>query len=115
MLLCDARRPWSGIVEITSLSLPLPLNQTVSGLYELGVIQRFTLDIDRSQFASESVLLTFTVKLDRFDVDRETLLDAEVVEYVFTTAENDLLSYARIVDEMPCRIPILSWWESSFR
>jgi Lrp/AsnC family leucine-responsive transcriptional regulator len=98
LLLSDARRPWSDIAEIVDLSPPA-VSERVARLQELGIIRRFTLDVDRSQLSEGvPVLLTLTVKLDRFEAVREALLEAEAVEYVFTSAENELLCYARIGD-----------------
>lgn len=96
LLMSDARRPWSDIAEIVDLTPPA-VSDRVARLQEMGIIRRFTLDVDRSQLREGvPVLLTVTVHADRFEPVRETLLDAEAVEYAFTTAENDLLCYARV-------------------
>lgn len=50
LLLSDARRPWSGIAEIVDLSPPA-VSDRVARLQELGIIRRFTLDVDRSQLS----------------------------------------------------------------
>ena len=98
LLVSDARRPWSDIAEIVDLTPPA-VSGRVARLQEMGIIRRFTLDVDRSQLREGvPVLLTVTVYADRFEPVREALLDAEAVEYVFTTAENDLLCYARVPD-----------------
>lgn len=96
LLMSDSRRPWSEVAEIVDLSPPA-VSDRVARLQEMGVIQRFTLDVDRSQLSGGiPVLLTLTVKPDKLEPVREALLDAEAVEYVFTTAENDVLCYARV-------------------
>ena len=98
LLLSDARRPWSELAEVVGLSAPAVADR-VERLQERGVLRRFTVDIDRSQLGGGvPVLLTLAVASDEFAGVRETLLNAEAVEYVFTTAEGDLLCYARIAD-----------------
>lgn len=98
LLMSDARRPWSEIAEIVDLSPPA-VSDRVARLQEMGVIRRFTLDVDRSQLREGvPVLLTLEVAADTVDAVRESLLETDAVEYVFTTAENDLLCYARVVD-----------------
>lgn len=98
LLLSDARRPWSEIAEIVGLSPPA-VSERVTRLQELGIIRRFTIDIDRSQLREGvPVLLTLRVADDAFETTRKTLLEADAVEYVFTTAENELLCHVRIVD-----------------
>jgi Lrp/AsnC family leucine-responsive transcriptional regulator len=96
LLMGDARRPWNDIAEIVDLSPPAVSDRVVR-LQEMGIIRRFTLDIDRSQLhEGVPVLLTLSVNTDTVEVVREALLEADAVEYVFTTAENDLLCYARV-------------------
>lgn len=96
LLMSNARRPWIEIAEIVDLSPPA-VSDRVARLQERGIVLRFMLDIDRSQLGEGvTVLLTIAVKIDGFEPVREALLDAEAVEYVFTTAEGDLLCYARI-------------------
>ncbi|RRJ34035.1 AsnC family transcriptional regulator [Halocatena pleomorpha] len=98
LLMSDARRPWREIAEIVDLSAPA-VSDRVSRLQEVGIIQRFTLDVDRSQLhEGVPVLLTLELESDERGDVRETLLAADAVEYIFTTAANDLLCYARVVD-----------------
>lgn len=99
LLLADARRPYSDIADVVGLSPPA-VSDRVSRLREVGVIRRFTLDVDRSQLrAGTAVLATVAVAADA-DVAaaRETLLAADVVEHVFTTAAGDLVVSARVPD-----------------
>ena len=98
LLLSDARRPWSEIAEVVSLSPPA-VSERVKRLQEIGIIRRFTVDVDRSQlYEGVPGLVRLTVESERFESIRAALLEAEAVEYVFTTAEHDLLCYALIVD-----------------
>ncbi|ELY41462.1 winged helix-turn-helix transcriptional regulator [Halalkalicoccus jeotgali] len=98
LLLSDARQPWSEIAEVVDLSPPA-VSERVKRLQEIGIIRRFTVDVDRSQlYEGVPILLKLTVKSERFESVRAELLEAEAVEYVFTTAEHDLLCYALVVD-----------------
>ncbi|WP_435079903.1 AsnC family transcriptional regulator [Halococcus sp. AFM35] len=98
LLLSDSRRPWSEIAEVVGLSPPA-VSDRVKRLQEIGVIQRFTVDVDRTQLhEGVPILVNFTVRPEKFESVRKTLLEAEAVEYVFTTAEHDLLCYALVVD-----------------
>lgn len=98
LLMSDARRPWSDIAEAVDLSPPA-VSDRVARLQEVGVIRRFTLEIDHSQLSEGvPVLVRLAVKAEHFEPVHGALLNAEAMEYVFTTAENDLLCYARVAD-----------------
>lgn len=106
LLLSNARRPYSDIADVVGLSAPA-VSDRVARLQEMGIINRFTLDIDRSQLRKGiPVLVTLEVASDGGTVSsiRETLLDADAVEHVFTTAEADLVAFARVPDN-----DIASW------
>jgi len=106
LLLSNARRPYSDIADVVGLSAPA-VSDRVTRLQEGGIITRFTLDIDRSQLRKGiPVLVTLEVASDGGTVSsiRETLLDAGAVEHVFTTAEADLVAFARVPDN-----DIASW------
>jgi DNA-binding Lrp family transcriptional regulator len=96
MLLANARRPYSEIAEAVGLSAPA-VSDRVARLEEAGVINRFTLDIDRSQLRSGIPVLV-TITADTPASVRTTLLEADAVEHVFTTAEADLVVFARVPD-----------------
>ena len=53
LLLEDARRPYSELAEAVDLSPPA-VSDRVDRLVELGVIERFTLGLDRSRLADDS-------------------------------------------------------------
>jgi DNA-binding Lrp family transcriptional regulator len=97
-LMNDARRPWADIAETVDLSPPA-VSDRVDRLQELGVIRRFTLDVDRSKLR-EGVPVLVRVEPGRDAVDdcREAFRAAEAVEHLFTTAEGDVVCYARVPD-----------------
>lgn len=98
LLMSDARRSWREIAEMVDLSAPA-VSDRVKRLQETGVIRRFTIDVDRSQLQGGiPILVRLPVEPDRFESVYNALLNAEAVEYVFTTAEHDLLCYALVAD-----------------
>ena len=100
LLLSNARRPYSDIAEVVGLSAPA-VSDRVERLQEMGIIERFTLDIDRSQLRQGiPVLVTLDVASNGPETSSlaETFLDADAVEHVFTTAEADLVVFARVPD-----------------
>ena len=106
LLMADARRPYSDIADVVGLSAPA-VSDRVARLQETGVINRFTLDIDRSQLRGGiPVLVTLDVAATGPGVAtiKEELLDAGAVEHVFVTAEANLVIYARVPDN-----DIASW------
>ena len=97
-LMGDARKPWAEIAETVDLSPPA-VSDRVDRLQEMGVIRRFTVDIDRSNLREGvPVLVRIETPAAAVDDARASLRDAEAVEHLFTTAERDLLCYARIPD-----------------
>jgi DNA-binding Lrp family transcriptional regulator len=91
LLMSDARRPWAEIAEAVGLSPPA-VSDRVDRLQEMGVIRRFTLDVDRSTLrGGVPVLVELTVDPSAFDDVHETVRSEEGVEHVFTTAEHDIV------------------------
>ncbi|WP_324664684.1 AsnC family transcriptional regulator [Haloarcula sediminis] len=98
LLLADARRPYSEIAETVGLSAPA-VSDRVTRLKEAGVINRFTVDIDRSQLRTGiPVLLTLEPAASDPSGLGSALLEADAVEHLFTTAEADLVVFARVPD-----------------
>jgi hypothetical protein len=75
------------------------VSDRVDRLQELGVIRRFTLDLDRSQLR-EGVPVLIRVEPARGATDdcREAFRAADAVEHLFTTAERDVICYGRVPD-----------------
>ncbi len=102
LLLADARRPYSEIADAVGLSAPA-VSDRVSRLRERGIIERFTLDVDRSQLREGLPVLVWLEPAAAGaapgpEAIRERLLDAGPVEHVFTTAAADLVVVARAPD-----------------
>ena len=96
LLMEDARRPFSDIAELVDLSAPA-VSDRVTRLQNVGLIQGFTLDIDRSQLREGvSVLIELQPDPAAADAVRETVLAADAVEHVFITAESRLVCQCHI-------------------
>jgi len=100
----NARRPFSDIGERVGLSGPA-VSDRVTRLEEIGVIQGFTVDVDRTKLrAGVPVLIDAELPIGAESVDGEAALDAardrvseaDVVEHVFVTAAGDLRLYGRV-------------------
>ena len=91
----DARRPFSEIADEVGLSGPA-VSDRVSRLQEAGVINRFTVDVDRSQLQA-GIPVFVQVDITNGDVDDLTdqIGDADAVEHVFVTADGEIWFYAR--------------------
>lgn len=96
LLVADGRRSYSAIGEEVGLSGPA-VSERVSRLEELGVIRRFTVDVDRSQLAGGTpVLIELATTPDALSELRDAVASREAVEHVFTTAEADVTAFARV-------------------
>jgi DNA-binding Lrp family transcriptional regulator len=92
----NARRPFSEIGESVGLSGPA-VSGRVTRLQEVGVINRFTIDIDRTQLrAGVPVLVELDVPPDSVETVRDRVSDAEGVDHVFVTADGEILFHARV-------------------
>ncbi len=92
LLLEDARRPYNDIADRVDVSAPT-VSDRIDRLSELGIIDGFTLDLDRSRFAS-GVELLIDVELDATCLDdvSETIVDIDGIEHVFTTTDARLVA-----------------------
>lgn len=119
LLAADARRPFSEIGDRVGLSGPA-VSDRVTRLEETGVIEGFTVDVDRTKLrAGIPVLIDVELPVggesaggesvggdslgdelvggsDALAAARERAREADAVEHVFVTAEGDLRVYARV-------------------
>lgn len=96
LLAADARRSYSDIADDVGLSAPA-VSDRVTNLQESGVIERFTVDVDREMLRDGTqVLVEFGVRPGDVDDVREAVAAADAVEHVFVTASGDVLCSARI-------------------
>ena len=98
LLVEDARRPYSEIADRVDVSPPT-VSDRVERLADLGVINRFTIDIDRSLISKGiPVLVELDLVPDADDRVARRLADSEPVEHVYLTAENRLVVHATVPD-----------------
>lgn len=98
LLLEDARRPYSELAEEVGLSPPA-VSDRVERLQDLGVIERFTVELDRTRLREGvRVAATLTVEPGRSRTVREALAEVRGVEHVFVTADGRLFVTATVPD-----------------
>ena len=96
MLAADARRPFSEIGDEIGLSGPA-VSDRVTRLEESGVINTFTIDVNRAALrAGVPVLIDLTLPPASLSAARDAIRESDAVEHVFVTAEGDLRFYARV-------------------
>jgi len=96
LLSTDARRPFSEIAEAVDLSGPA-VSDRVQRLQESGVINRFTVDVDRSQLrAGVEVFVQLDVPPGDVDAVRDRVSAEDAVEHVFVTAGGGVWVAARV-------------------
>lgn len=96
MLAADGRRPFSDIAAEVGLSGPA-VSDRVQRLQESGIINRFTVDIDRSQLrAGVEVFVQLDVAPGDVDDIRDRVSDDDAVEHVFVTADGGVWFAARV-------------------
>ncbi|MGB9965303.1 AsnC family transcriptional regulator [Halobacterium hubeiense] len=96
LLAADARRPYSDIADEVGLSAPA-VSDRVANLRDSGVIERFTVDIDRSRLREgANVLVELSVPPGEVDAVREAVGSADAVEHVFVTASGAVVCSVRL-------------------
>ena len=96
LLVEDGRRSYSAIGDAVGLSGPA-VSERVSRLQELGVVERFTVDVDRSQLRGGTpVLIDLETTPAALPAVRAAVAGDEAVEHVFTTAEATVTTFARV-------------------
>lgn len=96
LLMADARQPYSDIADIVDLSAPA-VSDRIARMRELGIVRKFTVDIDRSQLRDGVPALidiqTYSRAIDTVYTD---LLAADGVEHVYQTADAHVLAHTHL-------------------
>jgi Lrp/AsnC family leucine-responsive transcriptional regulator len=96
LLLEDARRPFSDIAERVDLSAPA-VSDRVDRLQELGIVRRFTVDLDRSRLREGvSILVTIQALPGASRGIAAALRDHDAVGHVFRTADDRVTCTATV-------------------
>ncbi|MFW5920010.1 MAG: winged helix-turn-helix transcriptional regulator [Halanaeroarchaeum sp.] len=97
LLLDDARRPYSDIADKVDLSAPA-VSDRVERLRDIGLIERFTLDLDRSMLREGvPVVIELTPRPDERGLV-DALEGVDAVEHVFRLADGSVLVVAHVGD-----------------
>jgi len=98
MLAEDARRPYREIADAVDRSPPT-VSDRIDRLQEMGVIERFTVVIDRSTIdEGVPVLVDLDVHPDHVEAVRSAVSELRAVEYVFTAASAHVVFQASVPD-----------------
>lgn len=104
----NARRPYSDIADAVHLSAP-SVSARVRQLEEEGVLRRFTVDLDLTQYDNRvQIMVRLQPELGETDSLRKSVLETPYVEHVFTTAEGEIVTVAT-----PPRAEIGNWVQQS--
>ena len=90
----DARRTITAIAEEVDMSGPAVADR-IDRLQDAGIINRFTVDIDRTQLGAGVQIFVQLDPGNSFDQLRSRLNDSDAVEHVMVTAEGELWFNAR--------------------
>lgn len=91
----DARRSYTDISEEVDLSGPAVANR-IERLQDAGIINRFTVDIDRSQLGTGAQIFVQVDPGSSFDTLRSRFDESDAVEHVMVTAGGELWFNARV-------------------
>ncbi|MFC3959950.1 winged helix-turn-helix transcriptional regulator [Halovivax cerinus] len=92
LLLEDARRPYNDIADRVDVSAPT-VSDRIDRLERLGIIQGFTVDIDRSSFSDGiEVLIDVALCASQNGTVTTDLAAVEGIEHVFMTSDARLLA-----------------------
>lgn len=90
----DARRTYTDIAEEVSMSGPAVADR-IERLQDAGIINRFTVDIDRTQLGAGAQIFVQVDPGDSFEQLRSRLDGSDAVEHVMVTAGGELWFNAR--------------------
>lgn len=96
MLLADGRRPFSDIADRVDLSPPA-VSDRVDRLKELGIIQNFTVNVDRDSL-SQAVPMYVRLRPQPTQVDSvfEKISTLDETEHVFKLADGSIVIHAHL-------------------
>lgn len=91
LLLEDSRLPYSDLADAVGLSPPA-VSDRIDRLQDLGIITRFTVDIDQSKLReSQSMLVTITGTPGSASELKQALSSVDAVEHIFATVDDTVV------------------------
>ncbi|WP_049921386.1 winged helix-turn-helix transcriptional regulator [Halopiger djelfimassiliensis] len=107
LLTADARRPYKEIADHVGLTPPA-VSDRISRLEEQGIIQGFTIDVDREKLRGDTpVLVELEPKPDAVDDVYAAAADLDGVEELFEGMDGRVIVHATVPDAS-----VRSWLES---
>lgn len=95
LLAQNARRPYTEVADEVGLSGPA-VSERIKRLEEAGIINRFTVDVNRSQLrAGVPIFVQLETPAGQTDAIRDQVRESDGVEHVFITANGSVWFYAR--------------------
>ncbi|WP_231186884.1 AsnC family transcriptional regulator [Haladaptatus sp. DYF46] len=99
LLVEDARRPYNEIAETVGLSPPT-VSDRVERLQEIGIIRRFTADLNHGLLIDGlSLLVTVNAKPGHVDAIKRSFGSFDGVEHVFVTADAHIVCKANLHEQ----------------
>lgn len=99
LLVADARRPYSEIADRVGVSPPT-VSDRIERLEDVGVIRRFTLDIDQGTLDAGIQVLVEVETTPGATADvADDLAARNVVEHVYATADGAVVAHAAVPEE----------------
>lgn len=106
----NSRRSFSEIANIVGLSGPA-VSDRVKKLRDAGIIDSFTIDIDRTQIhKGSSFLIKLDTDIEKIDEYKNKIKDDDKVDHIYVTAEGNILFHVYISDRK-----IHEWIQDTFR
>lgn len=99
LLVANARRPYSEIADRVGVSPPT-VSDRIDRLQDLGVVRRFTVDVDRETLdAGIEVLIEVETEPGATDDVTDRLARRNVVEHTYTTADGTVRAHATVPED----------------
>ncbi|WP_179293980.1 AsnC family transcriptional regulator [Candidatus Methanoperedens nitratireducens] len=95
----DSRKSYQEIARHCLTSVPT-IKSRVDRLLELGIIRKFTLDIDHSKLGIAEAILIINAKPLAVNRIAEELLKLEEIKELYTTSDSDVAIVSRIAGDM---------------
>src|SRR5574341_532898 len=95
----NSRKSFQEIAKSCLTSVPT-VKSRVDRLLELGVIRKFTIDIDNSKLGIAEALLLINAKPGAVSRITEELLELEEVKELYVTSDSDAAIVSRIAGDM---------------
>lgn len=95
----DSRKSFQDIAKACLTSVPT-VKSRVDRLLELGVIRKFTIDIDNSKLGIAEAILTVNAKPVAVNRIAEELLGLEEIKELYLTSDSDAAIVSRIAGDM---------------